>query len=90
MKHALHQVGWAVKQERRLKKWVKEDSRMISGRYRVLPRRKSLLFWTSPSREHNASISTLWFEEGAYEGDLNENSTLLEGLVIAPQKKKNH
>ncbi|QSL66379.1 hypothetical protein MERGE_000757 [Pneumocystis wakefieldiae] len=64
-----------------------EDSRMISGRYRVLPRRKSLLFWTSPSREHNASISTLWFEEGAYEGDLNENSTLLEGLVIAPQKK---
>lgn len=63
-----------------------EDTRMLSGRYRVLPRRKSLLFWTSPNREHS-TISTLWFEGSTYEGELNENSTLLEGLVIAPQKK---
>ncbi|KTW31224.1 uncharacterized protein T551_01297 [Pneumocystis jirovecii RU7] len=64
-----------------------EDARMISGRYRVLPHRKSLLFWTSPSREHSTNISPIWFESGTYEGSLNENSTLLEGLVIAPQKK---
>ncbi|KAG4303408.1 hypothetical protein PCK1_000372 [Pneumocystis canis] len=64
-----------------------EDARMILGRYRVLPRRKSLLFWTSPNREHNTNIPPLWLDTGSYESELNENSTLLEGLVIAPQKK---